>query len=242
MDFQPQLIKATIHKRYKRFLADITLASGEQVVAHCPNTGSMKSCFEPEGTIYISQSLDHQRKLPYTWQLSEMDKGYVGINTHLTNALVLEALQARKIPLFQAYSKIQREVYVPPDITTKSQKRSRLDFLLSGDQKPIYCEVKNATLFDAECDAVMFPDAPTERGRAHLHALTEMSLRGIKTSLLFVVNRPHGRFFRPADPIDAEYGRLLREAKKAGVVILAWRTMAKPPYSLTLHEELEVVL
>lgn len=242
MDFQPQLIKATIHKRYKRFLADITLASGEQAVAHCPNTGSMKSCFEPEGGIYVSQSMDSRRKLPYTWELSAMDQGYVGVNTHLTNTLVFEALQSRKIPLFKAYSKIQREVYVPSGITTGSQKRSRLDFLLSGDQPSIYCEVKNTTLFDAECDAVMFPDAPTERGRAHLRALSEMSLRGIKTSLLFVVNRPHGRIFRPADHIDAEYGRLLREAEKAGVVILALRTLAKPPYSLTISEEVEVVL
>ena len=215
LPFSTNLRKAHLEKRYKRFLTDAVLDDGTKITAHCPNTGSMATCMSPGCTIWLTKNDDPNRKLKYTWELTETIGGYIGVNTARPNAIVADGVEHGKIPELDGYGKLQREV--------KYGKNSRIDLLLSdGGKKPnCYVEVKNTTLVDG--DSVQFPDAVTERGQKHLKELADVVAAGHRGVIFFLVNRPDGVFFYPADNIDPEYGRLLRKVAKAGVEILAYR-------------------
>jgi sugar fermentation stimulation protein A len=47
MKFAMPLIPGRLIQRYKRFLADVKLDSGETITATCPNTGSMMGLTAP---------------------------------------------------------------------------------------------------------------------------------------------------------------------------------------------------
>lgn len=228
MIFTPPLIAAQLIRRYKRFCVEAQLPSGETMQGYCPNTGSMQSCADAGSTIFFLKEERSTRKLPYTWELTQTPSGYVGINTHRTNALVAEALRQKWIPELSHYPQFKAEVS-PYDRST------RLDFFLteSSEKPPAYLEVKNTTLYHKETHSVMFPDALSTRAQKHLLILSKLAQEGHGAYLLFVVNRPEGQFFRPAEHIDANYAKLLRQASEQGVQILAYRTQATP-HSITL--------
>lgn len=240
MIFHPPLIHAILEKREKRFLAHVTLDNGKKVIAHCANTGSMTSCYAEGASVYLSQSNNPKRKLAYTWELSQVQQGYVGVNTQLTNTLVKEALEQRRIPRFATYTHIQQEVCY--------KDQGRLDFYLCSstentlcnqEDRGVYIEAKNATLYHKKWDAVIFPDAPTVRGRKHLKILTQIAEKERQyAALLFVINRPEGSVFRPAHHIDPEYAALLNIAQKSGVELYAYRTIADPPTSVILSSQM----
>lgn len=219
MKFEKALIKATLIKRYKRFLADCTLEDGTEITAHCPNTGSMKTCGSPGDTIYLSHHDDPKRKLKYTWELTETKGGFIGVNTHKPNQIVKEALEQKVIKELSSYSEIKAE---------RKRGDSRLDFYLSGAPEGIPCwlEVKNATLLSK--DEVIFPDAVSERALKHIKTLEEIVATGERAALLFVVNRPEGKSFRAAHEIHPEYAKALAEAQKKGVEVLVYRVKASP--------------
>ena len=141
MHFENKLMSGVLVKRYKRFLADVRLSSGEQVTIHCPNTGSMRNCQNPGSTIWFTASMNKNRKYPHTWQLVEVDSGVlVGINTGLANRLVLESIQGKKIEKLQGYSKVRTEV-------PYGRENSRIDILLeSAGLRDCFIEVKNVSL------------------------------------------------------------------------------------------------
>ena len=245
MNFSPPLLHATFIKRIKRFTVEVKLSNGQVTTAHCPNTGSMKSCLSPGCSLYISPSTNRKRKLPYTCEITEPEHhDYVGINTHLTNHLVKEAITHGTIKQFAGYSEIHPEIKLAKWLSTSAHTNRRLDFYLSAHPHapPVLCEVKNATLYDHEQQAVLFPDAPTTRGRAHLQALMEIAQQGLKSTLLFVINRHKGQVFKPADRIDPQYGNLLRTAHRHGVDIIAYRCQINPPNSITIHHQVDVDL
>ena len=215
INFSSPLHKGTLIKRYKRFLADVELADGGDVItAHCPNTGSMKTCGAPGDTVFLTHNPSPTRKLKYTWELTKTRGGYIGVNTHTPNALVKAAIANGDIKELAGYAEMKTEV--------KYGKNSRIDVLLSDPRKgDCYVEVKNSTLLDGE--RVIFPDAVSERGLKHIHELVSMVEAGHKAVLFFLVNRPEGKSFAPADAIHPEYGAALREAKAAGLKILAYR-------------------
>lgn len=217
MIFDPPVVKATLIKRYKRFLADVKLEDGTIATAHCPNTGSMTSCWQEGDTVYLSPSTNPKRKLPFTWELSKTEGGYIGINTSRPNAIVFEAIENGDIPSLKGYKSIRKEV--------KYGKNSRIDIFLEGHKtKPdCYVEVKNATLYDSERDIILFPDAKTERGQKHLVELEEMVSNGKRSVMFFLVNRPEGAHFEPAKDIDPKYTKLLKNAKESGVEVIAYR-------------------
>lgn len=213
MEFPSQLIKATLIKRYKRFLADATLEDGTVITAHCPNTGSMKSCGIAGNTIYLTHTDDPKRKLKYTWQLTETKGGFININTHKANAIVKEALETGQVPELAAYSKIKPE---------KKRGDSRLDFYLEQDGlPPCWVEVKSVTLLEGE--QVLFPDAVSTRGLKHIQDLEKIALSGERAVLFFLVNRPEGKSFTPAAAIHPEYAEALAKAQKNGVEVLVYR-------------------
>jgi sugar fermentation stimulation protein A len=220
MHFDPELIPGRLVKRYKRFLADVVLDDGREVTAHCPNSGSMATCKDPDQPVYLQPADSPKRKLKYTWELYHSGASWVGINTHRSNAVVAEAVASDAVPELAGYDHARREV--------KYGRNSRIDLLLeSADRPTAYVEVKNATLL-ADDGVVRFPDAVTERGRKHLDELADMVAEGHRAVMFFLVNRADGEGFGPADRIDSAYGQRLREVAEAGVEVLAYRTTITP--------------
>ena len=232
MRFAAPLIAGTLIQRYKRFLADVRLDDGTVVTAHCTNTGSMLGCNVPGSRVYLSEQHGKNRKLPYTWELIRVGRTLVGINTLAANRLAREGIESGVIRKLQGYERLRPEVPTRPG--------SRLDFLLEGHGEQCYVEVKNVTLVVDRVAA--FPDAVSERGTKHLKELMRLRRRGHRAVLLFVIQRGDCHAFRPADEIDAEYGRWLRRAARAGVEILAYgakvtarRVILKEPLPLRIE-------
>ncbi|HEX2930843.1 MAG TPA: DNA/RNA nuclease SfsA [Candidatus Binatia bacterium] len=218
MQFPEKLIRGTLVQRYKRFLADVRLPNGDIVTAHCTNTGSMLGCKEPGSAVYISLSPNKGRKLPYTWEMIQVRRIWVGINTMHPNKLVAEAIAASAIPELCGYQSIRREV--------KVNTHSRLDLCLEGSSGCCFVEVKNVTV--SIDGAAAFPDAISERATKHLKELMRLKRKGHRAAVFFVVQRGDCEYFRPADEIDAEYGRWLRRAVRAGVEALPYQAKVTP--------------
>jgi sugar fermentation stimulation protein A len=229
MRFKSRLIRGTLIQRYKRFLADVRLANGEVVTAHCTNTGSMMGCKEPGSAVYISRSDNLNRKLLYTWELISANNTWVGINTLHPNRLVPEAVEAGVIAELSGYPTIRREV--------KVSAHSRLDLCLEGANGNCFVEVKNVTL--AVNGTAAFPDAVSERGTKHLKELMRLRRQGHRAAIVFVIQRGDCEYFRPADEIDQEYGRWLRRAINAGVEALPYRAKVTPK-EILLTEKIAV--
>ena len=209
----PPLIQGTLLQRRQRFLADVRLASGRQVTAHCPNTGSMLGCNEPGSPVFLSVHDNPKRKLPFTWELIELKTSLVGINTMNTNRIVREALQSRGIERYTGYDTIKSEV--------KINASSRLDFLLLGPQAPpCYMEVKNCTLVRSKVAG--FPDAVSRRGKKHLQELIELRRAGNLAAVFFLVQRTDAASFQPAGDIDADYAGWLKKAQDQGVEMVCY--------------------
>ena len=200
-------------KRYKRFLADVTLESGEMVTAHCSNSGRMTGCNQPGQPVYLTFHDNPKRKLKYTWEMIEMPTSLVGVNTLVPNRLVAKALESGQVPELAAYDQVATEVRV--------NQNSRLDLKLTGDGLPdVFVEIKNCTLVEDGC--ARFPDAPTTRGQKHLNELAKLKADGARAVIFFLVQRTDADRFSPADDIDPEYGRILRRVVKKGVEIFSY--------------------
>jgi sugar fermentation stimulation protein A len=218
MQFNQKLQPGTLIRRYKRFLADIQLGNEEIITVHCPNSGSMLGCSAPGSPVLLSTSPNPKRKYSRTLEMVLSNRIWVGINTALTNHLVREALEARRIKEFSALDAIRPEI--------KTSVNTRLDFLLEQQGKKIYLEVKNCSL--AENGAAMFPDAITTRGTKHLQELAELRAQGHKAAVLFCVQRGDADHFRPAAHIDRVYADTLDEVAGAGVMVLAYQADVSP--------------
>jgi sugar fermentation stimulation protein A len=220
MQLPKRLQPGVLTKRYKRFLADIVTDAGDSFTIHCPNTGSMKNCQEPGSRIWYSDSENPNRKYSCTWELVEVDDEHiVGINTGLANKLVHEAIELGRIKELGGYESIRTEV-------AYGEQKSRIDLLLEGlgadSNAQCYVEVKNVSLGMGDGLGV-FPDAVTSRGQKHLQELLLMHESGHRAVLLFCVQHSGIERIAPADDIDPEYGRLLREVVSKGVEVLAYR-------------------
>lgn len=235
MNFPHPLQVATLEKRYKRFLADVVLDTGERVIAHCPNTGSMLGCAAPGSRVWLSLSNNPKRKLPYTWELVELADGHLAcINTARPNALVAEAIAAGLIPDLQGYRTAKREV--------RYGEASRIDLWLTDHvtgRPNAWVEVKNVTLGSAAQGR--FPDAVTTRGQKHLRELMVKAEGGERAVLFFCVSHTGITSVRPADDIDPLYGQMLRQAAKSGVEVMAWR-LRITPVGMTVDCPLPVLL
>ena len=233
MRYARTLVEGRLIRRYKRFLADIQLPDGV-ITASCPNTGSMMGCCEPGSRVWLSESDSATRKYRHTWELVEVEgEVVVGINTGLPNALVAEAIAEGTIRELRGYSAVRREVAF-------GEERSRVDLLLEAEgREPCYVEVKNVTAA-ASRGVALFPDCVSERGTKHLRELIRLKALGARPVQLYCVQRGDVKEVRPADGIDFEYGRMLREAIKAGVEVLAYRAKVTPG-EIRLEEKIPVV-
>ena len=218
MKFKRALVEGRLIRRYKRFLADVQLP-GAVITAACPNTGSMMGCADPGNRVWLSEHDSPTRKYRHTWELVEIGGAkpvMVGINTGLPNRLVEEAIAAGVIEELAGYATLRREVPF-------GEEASRVDLLLeSPSRKACYVEVKNVTAA-ASRGIALFPDAVSDRGAKHLRELMRLKAAGLRPVQLYCVQREDVDEVRPADGIDPEYGRTLREAIAAGVEVLAYR-------------------
>ncbi len=241
MDY-PDLVPGILLRRYKRFLADIELASGETVVAHCPNTGSMRAVNMPGCRVWLAPSDNPARKLAWTWELIELPQAdgtlaSASVHTGRTNAIVAEALAAERVPELAGYAQLKREAKVAG---------SRLDFRLDDPQRgTAYVEVKQVTLREPDGHGY-FPDAVSARGTRHLEALAELAASGQRAVLLFCVAHTGITSVAPAAHIDAHYATTLRRVAKCGVEVLAYGCrvgyQAARPASISLDRRLPVAL
>jgi sugar fermentation stimulation protein A len=226
----PLLQRACLLRRYQRFLADVRLADGQEVTLHCPNTGRMTGCAEPDWGVWFSVSDNPKRKYSRSWELSESDAGYfIGVNTARANALVAAAIQSGVIGELQGYGVLRQEVRY-------GEENSRIDLLLEqGTAADCYIEVKSVTLlgWDAHPELAaagvgFFPDAPSARASKHLRELIRMKEAGVRAVILFCVQHTGIREVRPATHIDPSYSALLAEAHQAGVELLAYGADISP--------------
>ncbi|MGP0093762.1 MAG: DNA/RNA nuclease SfsA [Xanthobacteraceae bacterium] len=219
MLFSSPLIPATLARRYKRFLADMVLFSGETITVHVANPGSMIGLAAPGARVWLSKSSNAKRKLAYSWELVEVDFGtgpeLVGINTGHPNLLVAEALTAARIPELGGYTSIRREV--------KYGRNSRVDFLLAAEGRvPCYVEVKNVHLMRV-AGLAEFPDCVTARGAKHLDELAAMVALGARAVMLFLIQIGSAQSFALARDIDPAYAGAFERARARGVEAFAHR-------------------
>ncbi len=218
MKFVSPLIHGTLIKRYKRFLADITLDTGEIITAHCPNTGTMLSCSAPGSPVALSVSDNPKRKYPHTLEMIQVKDTWVGVNTSRTNKLVAEAIEKGQIAEFQDIDRIKAEV--------KVSEKSRLDLQLFHGEESTFVEIKNCSLAEDNC--AMFPDAVTTRGTKHLNELCKLVEDGNRACIFYLVQRTDADRFTPASHIDPLYSETLTKAEEAGVMILVYQAQVNP--------------
>ena len=229
MKFNTPLIKTKFIKRYKRFFVDVSL-NNQILTAHCPNSGSMMGLLNEGETAWISPSKNKERKLKYTLEILENNHQMVGVNTHLTNKIVEEALLSKKIKDLEAFNDIKREA--------KFNDATRFDFLLSNKKNKAYVEVKNVTL-KREKDFAEFPDAPTTRGQKHLLELISAKKKGYQAFLIFLIQREDCNFFKISKDIDEKYYENFIEAKKKGVNFLCYSSKMSNK-EINLNKKIEI--
>ncbi len=212
--FTKPLVRGRLLRRYKRFLADVELESGEVVTAHCANSGSMLGCNVPGSDVLLSYHDDPRRKLRYGWEAIHIDGNWIGVNTGLPNLFVGDLLRGRQLEAFACYDSVKPEA--------RLTKETRLDFYLEGEGlPPAWVEVKNVTL--RRGDTAIFPDSVTQRGAKHMRELGELAKQGARAAVVFTVQRVDCERFAPAEDIDPAYAEALREAVDKGVEVHAIR-------------------
>ena len=225
-------IEGRLVRRYRRFLADVELPHGRIVTAHCPNSGSLRGCLGEGRRVWLEHRPSRRRRLAYTLAMIHDGRVWVGIDTHRTNRVAERALRAGTVRELGPSATLRREIRLG---------RHRIDFLGRFPDGPAWVEVKSVTLVLPDGRAA-FPDAPTRRGVRHLGLLTRLARFGHRTAVLFVVQRPDGVAWRPAEEIDPAFASALREAAAAGVAVLAYRAWVAPGRPWELGPPLPVEL
>lgn len=221
MQLPAPMAQGRLLKRYKRFLSDVALETGETVTAHCPNPGSMLGLSAPGARVWLSRSDDPKRKLKYTLEIVEADGGLVGIHTGRPNAIAEEAIRNGAVPELAGYKSVRREV--------RYGRNSRIDILLEDgpDERPCYVEIKNVHL-KRHGALAEFPDSVTKRGAKHLVELGDMVDAGARAVMFYLVQRTDCTHFAIAEDIDPAYRAALTQAMHRGIETLCYGCKVTP--------------
>ena len=212
MKFKEKLLQGTLIKRYKRFFVDIEYQN-KTITAHCPNSGSMMGLLNKGNCVWFSESNNPKRKLKYTLEIIDVNEKLIGVNTHSTNKIILEALNEKRIKNLVKFNYIKTEA--------KFSDKTRFDFLISNNKQKCFLEVKNVTLVRNNKIAE-FPDAVTSRGTKHLKELINAKKRGYESYILYLIQRDDCKSFKIAEDIDEVYKIAFNEALKNGVKMLCY--------------------
>lgn len=244
MKFEPPLEPAILRKRYKRFLADVTHPNLGEMTAHCPNTGSMKNCWQEGWQIWLQDSNNPKRKYRYSWVLAENEMGeFIGVNTQIANQLVYDGIKQGLVKQISDIATIEKEVKY-------GEENSRIDLLVTHtDGSKTYVEVKSVTLKDPDGLKLAgkngvngcFPDAVTTRGQKHIRELLHCVEQGHKAMLFFMVQHTGINSVSAASHIDPAYAELLAEAIDKGVQVVTYAAKISPS-EIVLDQPLEFVL
>jgi sugar fermentation stimulation protein A len=220
MYFPDPLLRGRLVRRYKRFMADVVLDSGDTVTAHCANTGAMLGVQETNSEVWLSPARNPDRKLKFTWELIRIGDGLVGINTAHPNKIVSEGIENGKIPELGGYGILRREV--------KYGKNSRIDILLSDETKPdCYVEIKNVHL-TRQAGLAEFPDSVSSRAAKHQGELAEMVRQGARAVTIYLCQRGDCDRFALAADIDPDYAAAAAAARSVGVESLCYACSLTP--------------
>ncbi len=209
MNFQQKLIPGKLIRRYKRFLSDVELENGEIVIAHCTNSGSMKTCLEENAPVYLTPVNDSKRKTRFTWEMIYMNGGWIGINTIIPNKLAYEAVVSGSIEKLQGYT------FVKPEVKFLD---SRFDIYAENEKEKCFIEVKNVSMKVGKY--ARFPDSVTTRGKKHLKTLMEAKKQGFRAVMIYIIQRSDVEIFGLAWDIDELYAQTLVKASHAGIEII----------------------
>jgi sugar fermentation stimulation protein A len=217
MRFPYPIVEARLLRREKRFFGHCALPDGTEVIAHCPNSGSMRGNLEPRSPVWLQDfgpgHLEQGRKLRYKWVLVESRGVRTVIDTNCANGIVAEALRAGRIEGLPREFKGEHKV-----------GDSRLDFYFPDPET--FLEVKSVSMGEGSLSA--FPDAVTERGQKHLRELTALRAAGKRAVLFFLITREGSLRMRAAREIDPAYASLLDEAVKKGVEVMVYGVRVSP--------------
>jgi sugar fermentation stimulation protein A len=231
----PELTRGVLIRRYKRFLADVALESGEVVTASTPNTGSLLSCNIPGRPVWMAHFPSAGRKYAWQWVMVQPARALVCIDTGVPNVVVADFARSQRIPQLAGYREYIQEMPFTPG--------TRFDLCCRVHEQDLlgrcWVEVKSTTLVRGR--TALFPDAVTERGAKHLAMLTKAVAQGEQALQVYFVQRGDCDVFSPADEIDPNYGRALRAAVRAGVEVVALQAKVTQK-SVTIARELPVIL
>jgi len=230
MKFAKPLVSGRLVRRYKRFLADIMLDSGEEITAHCANPGAMLGLTAEGNRVWLSKSDNPARKLAWSWEIVEADFGrgpeLAGINTAHPNTIATEAIAAGFFAELSGYSSLRREV--------KYGRNSRVDILLEyAGKPPCFVEIKNVHLM-RKPGLAEFPDSVTARGAKHLDELAQMVQQGNRAVMIYLIQMNAERFSLAAD-IDRTYCAAFANARAQGVEAIAVSCLITPQEIAVSH-------
>jgi sugar fermentation stimulation protein A len=207
--------KGIFVERPNRFIARVLINDVEEL-AHVKNTGRCKELLVPGAVIYLEDHIHRMGKRKLRYSLISVEKGdlLVNMDSQAPNEIIGEAL-------------IHGNIILPgltPPVRFKREQTygaSRLDFFVEDSLGRVgYMEVKGVTLENNRY--CTFPDAPTIRGRKHLEELEKAVEEGFVGYVVFVLQMKGVVSFRPNDEMDQAFGKALRRAAAAGVVVLAY--------------------
>ncbi len=213
MEYKVPVIPGVFLSRPNRFLAHI-LINGKEEICHVKNTGRCRELLPPGAKVYCADCLHPGRKTRYDLIAVEKNGQLINMDSQAPNAAVATFLRRGGLGEISG---------LKPETTFGS---SRFDFSFQQDGRKCFLEVKGVTLENSGVCA--FPDAPTQRGTRHLQELTALSRAGYGCYVLFVVQMEKALCLIPNEETDPAFSRALREAKAAGVTVLAYTCKVTP--------------
>lgn len=234
MKFVPSLTEAVLLKRNKSFLAEVVVGDEVHRTVYCPHTGGILDTIWAGSRIWLSHTDNPRRKYPYTWEIVEMKPNHlICVNPIHAPILVQEALENNQIEILKNYEAIKSDPVLGGH---------RLDLLLTQSQTPSNCYVSiQSVLLGDEIQRGFYPDARSARSQKELETLIQARRQGHRAVLFYCVfNNQINKIF-PADHIDHEYGKLLRQSVIEGVEVIAYN-VAITTEELTLNKPVPVVI
>jgi sugar fermentation stimulation protein A len=170
----------------------------------------MTGCQAPGATVWLSYHDNPQRKLPWTWELVQIEGDFVCIHSARANQVVEEALASGLLStLARDRANVRREVALGD--------ASRADFFIE-EGRGLYLEVKAVTLHLGRGHGA-FPDAVSQRATKHLVELQHAIVQGYRAALVFCVLHGGITDVSPAASIDPVYAAELSQAMRAGLEV-----------------------